>query len=89
MNSDKITYTVNSIREAIKSGTFDENEYTHFKNSHRSLYEIIINDDFNENIFNKFMTCLKKVENGEDSYKVDVEVGQYMAEKYIDPVIKN
>ena len=34
------------------------------------------------------MSLKRKIDDGGDSYEADVKFGKYMAEKYIDPVIK-
>ena len=43
----------------------------------------------NNEIFKRMMTLKRKLEDGEDSYGVDVKFGQYMAEKYVDPLVKS
>ena len=89
MKSTELKNIVDNIRSDIKNGTFDPANYTEFREKSRILYEMTINDEsFNQEIFDKFVGYLKRIENGEDSYGVDVEVGKYMAQKYIDPVVE-
>ena len=38
-------------------------------------------------IFKQMMKMKRELESGKDQYSVDVKFGQYMADKYIDPVI--
>jgi len=90
MNSSELRTIAKQIRDSIKDNTFSEDLVDEsFKKNYKSLYDILISkDSYNEEIFQKLMSMKEKLEKGEDSYKVDVELGQYMAEKYIDPVIK-
>ena len=87
MKADELIRLTKEIRKRLKNGTFDEIDFIAFKNDHLSLYEIVISKDYNEFIFNKIMDSLKRLEAGEDSYKVDVDLGYFMAEKYVDPVV--
>jgi len=41
------------------------------------------------NIYRQMMKMKRKLESGEDQYSVDVKFGKYMAEKFVDPVVKN
>lgn len=90
MKASEIIKVTNNILADLKNGTFDplKDEYYTFKTEHKSLYEIVISPDFNMEIFIQMMTLKNRLEAGEDSYKIDVELGQYMAERYIDPVVK-
>jgi hypothetical protein len=88
MKSTELKKTVDSIRSDIKTGTFNPDNYTEFKEKSKILYEMTVNEQsFNQEIFDKFIGYLKRIENGEDPYGVDVEVGKFMATKYIDPVV--
>ena len=53
------------------------------------LYEMTLSDEMDLNIFKQMMSMKRKIEFGEDQYSVDVKVGQMMAEKYLDPIVKN
>ena len=90
MKASEIIKVTNSILADLKNSCFDplKDEYYAFKQEHKSLYEIVISPDFNMEIFIQMMTLKNRLEAGEDSYKIDVELGQYMAERYIDPVVK-
>ena len=88
MKSDQLKSTVDNMRNDLANGTFDENNYTEFKNKSKILYDMVIDPaSFNQEIFDKFVGYLKRVEKGEDPYGVDVEVGKFMAKKYIDPIV--
>jgi hypothetical protein len=88
MKSDELKSVVQNMRQDISNGTFDENNYTEFKAKSKILYDMVINpESFNQEIFDKFMGYLKRLENGEDPYGVDIEVGKFMAKKYVDPVV--
>ena len=53
------------------------------------FFELILseNDIQNNVIFKQMMKMKRELESGKDQYSVDVKFGQYMADKYIDPVI--
>ena len=65
-------------------------EYESFRKSNRMFYEMILSDPniLNSEILAQMLKMKRKLESGEDQYSVDVKFGQYMANKYIDPVIK-
>ena len=63
-------------------------EFETFKNQNRLFYEMIINGQFEEPVFKQMMAMKRRIESKElNNYEADVKFGQYMAEKYIDPVI--
>ena len=89
MKSTELKKIVDSIRADIKAGTFNPDNYIEFKEKSKILYEMTVNEQsFNQEIFDKFIGYLRRIENGEDPYGVDVEVGKFMATKYIDPVVE-
>ena len=65
-------------------------EFYDFKTANQMFYELIIADDniLVNPIFKQMMKMKRQLESGEDQYSVDVKFGQYMADKFIDPVIK-
>ena len=63
-------------------------QFDDFKKQNRIFYEMIISmDGLNVLVFKEMMKMKRKLEAGEDQYSVDVKLGQFMAGKYIDPVI--
>jgi len=88
MKSDELKLVIKNMRNDLSNGTFDEKNYLSFKEKSKILYDMVIDpESFNQEIFDKFMGYLKRLENGEDPYGVDVEVGRFMAKKYVDPVV--
>jgi hypothetical protein len=93
MNADEIESTVNrllqlrnqgvSISDIEKMDAFDT-----FKTKNRLFFETIVSGSHDPHIFKKMMTMKRKLESGSTQYEVDVKFGKFMAEKYIDPVIK-
>jgi len=63
-------------------------DFSEFKKSQKLLYETVLSDGMDMSIFKNMMNMKRRLESGEDQYSVDVRVGQMMAEKYIDPVVK-
>ena len=64
-------------------------EFKQFKEENKLFYETILSDDMDMNIYRQMMKMKRKLESGEDQYSVDVKFGKYMAEKFVDPVVKN
>jgi len=63
-------------------------QYNDFKAQNRIFYEMIISTEgVNQVVFKEMMKMKRRLEAGEDQYSVDVRFGQFMAGKYIDPVI--
>jgi hypothetical protein len=88
LSTDDIETMVYNILDSKANGTFDEKEFILLKTELPSLYEMVISEDMDLNIFKHFIKMKRKLDSGEDSYKVDVKVGEFMAERYIDPVVK-
>jgi hypothetical protein len=77
----KSKYTIEQINEMEK--------YNAFKTQNRTFYEMITSPDgVDPHIFKEMIRMKRRLENGEDQYSVDVRFGSYMAQKYIDPVVK-
>ena len=76
------------LKDQTSKSELDE-MYLEFRTKNRMLYETILAGDFNPEIFKHMMKLKRQLENGEDPYSVDVKFGQYMADKYVDPLIKN
>ena len=64
-------------------------EFKQFKEENKLFYEMILSEDMDMNIYRQMMKMKRKLESGEDQYSVDVKFGKYMAEKFVDPVVKN
>jgi hypothetical protein len=77
----KSKYSIEQINEMEK--------YSAFKAQNRTFYEMITSPDgVDPVIFKEMIRMKRRLESGEDQYSVDVRFGSYMAQKYIDPVIK-
>jgi hypothetical protein len=64
-------------------------EFKQFKEDNKIFYEMILNNNMDMDIYRQMMKMKRKLESGEDQYSVDVKFGKYMAEKFVDPVVKN
>jgi hypothetical protein len=64
-------------------------EFKQFKEENKLFYETILSENMDMNIYRQMMKMKRKLESGEDQYSVDVKFGKYMAEKFVDPVVKN
>lgn len=64
-------------------------EFDEFKTKNKLFYETILTEGIDLGIFKQMMKCKRKLEEGVDPYEVDVKFGKFMADKYVDPVIKN
>ena len=59
-------------------------------NNYTDLYNKIKNDNLDLNILDKFLTILKKIEDGEiDQHEGSYLVGTYLKELYIDSALRN
>ncbi len=92
MNANEIETIVNKLLELKKKISLQEidimPEFNDFKLKNKLLYETVLSDNMDISVFKKMMQMKRKLEGGEDQYSVDVKFGKYMAEKYIDPIIK-
>lgn len=91
--ADQIEEFVNEIQ--LLKATFSREEindmekFNDFKLQNKILYEMICSEEgLNKNIFNEMLKMKRRLESGEDQYSVDVKFGRFMANQYIDPVIK-
>jgi len=75
--------TIKSVEEINAMERFND-----FKIKNKMFYEMIISGNMDPVIFKEMMKMKRRLENGEDQYSVDVRFGQFMAEKYIEPVTK-
>ena len=88
MKAEQIEQVVNEILISLKSGIFNESNFLDFKNYHQTLYEMVISEEFDITIFKKMMYMKKQLENGESKDSLDIKVGKFMAEKYVDPLVE-
>ena len=95
-----MSYTADQIEEIIlrlsklkEKFTVEEinkmEEFSDFKTKNRVFYETVLTGNMEVPIFKEMMKMKRRLEAGEDQYSVDVRFGQFMANRYIDPVIKN
>jgi len=92
MKADEIEKIVERIIELKKTKTAKQinemTEFNEFKTQNRYFFETLLEGPLDTVIFKQMMSYKRRLEAGEDQYSVDVKFGQFMAEKYIDPVIK-
>jgi len=92
MNADQIEQIVNELLELKKTKTNEEidqlEQFVDFKTKNKVFYGVILSSDMDVTIFKEMMKMKRRLEAGEDQYSVDVKFGEFMAGKYIDPVIK-
>jgi hypothetical protein len=63
-------------------------EFNDFKLKNKLLFDTVLSESMDYSVFKKMMQMKRKLEDGESQYSVDVKFGKFMAEKYIDPVVK-
>jgi len=66
-----------------------DDQFLEFRTKNRMFYETILNGQFEPVIFKEMMKRKRELESGKDQYSVDVKFGKYMAEKYLEPALKN
>ena len=92
MDSDTIEKITNELLLLKQTKTKEEidsmEQFLEIRTKQKMLYETILSNDFNKEIFKEMMKMKRRLEAGEDQYSVDVRFGKFMAEKYIDPVVK-
>ena len=89
MKADEIEAIVDKLLK-LKKDNVDVNtltEFDDFRLHNKLFYETVLSDTFDANIYKQMMVMKRKLEGGEDPYSVDVKFGEYMADKYITPVI--
>ena len=90
--ADQIELIVKNLISCKKIHTIDDinkmEEFNDFKLKNLMFYEMILSDaGLDVVIFNEMMKMKRRLESGEEQYAVDVKFGQFMATKYIDPVV--
>jgi hypothetical protein len=82
LSQTKLTHTLGQIEQLER--------FHEFKTQNKLFYEMILSPEgLNKSIFKEMMKMKRRLESGEDQYSVDVKFGQYMADKYIEPVTKD
>jgi nicotinate-nucleotide pyrophosphorylase len=89
----EIEETVNKLLYLKKHMSIEQinelEEFNQFKEENKLFYEIVLSDNMDMDIYRQMMKMKRKLESGEDQYSVDVKFGKYMAEKFVDPIVKN
>ena len=87
---EKIVQELTLLKQSCTPDEINANpEYTQFREQNRIFYDMILSDEgINQPVFKEMMKMKRRLEAGEDQYSVDVRFGQFMANRYIDPVIK-
>ena len=90
--ADQIEETVDKLLFLKKKLTLERinelTEFEEFKTQNRVFYDLIVADiPFDMTIFKQMMKMKRKLEGGEEQYSVDVKFGEFMAEKYLKPVV--
>ena len=93
MLANEIEIVVNKLIVLKKTMTIEQinelSEFKQFREDNKHFYEMVLSDDMDMAIYNQMLKMKRRLEKGEDQYSVDVKFGKYMAEKFIDPVVKN
>jgi hypothetical protein len=87
---EKITAKIIQLKKTHTDLEITEmSEFLEFRTNNRMFFELILSDnDIQKNVIFKQMLKMKReLESGKDQYSVDVKFGQFMADKYINPVI--
>ena len=91
MKADQIEALVDKLLELKKTTPKSEidllPEFDEFRTSQRMFYQVILSDDMDLTIFKQMMEMKRRIEEGEDQYSADVKFGQFMADKYLTPVV--
>ena len=92
MNSDEIETIVDKLLVLRNKFTVMEieamPEFLPFRTKNKLFFETIMAGGHNPEIFKRMMLMKRKLESGATQYEVDVKFGKFMAEKYVDPLIK-
>jgi hypothetical protein len=89
MSADQIEKLVSELlllKDKKSKEELDE-QFLEFRTKNRMFYETILNGQFDHVIFKEMMKRKRELESGKEQYSVDVKFGQFMADKYINPVI--
>ena len=91
MKADEIEAIVDQLIELKKTKERSEidllPEFDEFRKTQRMFYQVVLSEEMDTTIFKQMMAMKRKIEGGEDQYSVDVKFGQFMADKYLTPVV--
>ena len=92
LTADQIEETVSKLLYLKKTHSVDQindmPEFDNFRSSNVIFYKMILTDSsFDQSIFKEMMKMKRRLESGEDQYSVDVRFGQFMADRYLTPVV--
>ena len=85
---EKIVESILQLKEKVSRQELDTH-FLDFRTKNRIFYETLLNGQFQPEIFKEMMKRKRELESGKDQYSVDVKFGEYMAEKYLAPALKN
>jgi hypothetical protein len=85
---EAIVANILELKEMVSRKELD-NRFLDFRTKNRIFYETLLNGQFQPEIFKEMMKRKRELESGKDQYSVDVKFGEYMAEKYLAPALKN
>jgi hypothetical protein len=93
LTADEIEKIVSKLLTFKKTHSTEEinemSEFEIFRLNHNLFYNMIVTDsDFDMKIFKEMMKMKRRLESGEDQYSVDVKFGQFMADKYLKPIVE-
>jgi len=84
---EKIVAEILSFKNIFSKEKMD-NLYLDFRTKNRMFYEMIMDNQFDTEIFKEMMKAKRKLEAGQDQFSVDKEFGKFMADKYIAPALE-
>jgi hypothetical protein len=85
---EAIVANILELKEMVSRQELDT-RFLDFRTKNRIFYETLLNGQFQPEIFKEMMKRKRELESGKDQYSVDVKFGKYMAEKYLEPALKN
>ncbi len=84
---EKIVAEILSFKNIFPRSKLD-NLYLDFRTKNRMFYEMIMDNQFDTEIFKEMMKAKRKLEAGQDQYSVDTQFGKFMADKFITPALE-
>jgi hypothetical protein len=84
---EKIVAEILSFKNIFPRNKLDD-LYLDFRTKNRMFYEMIMDNQFDTEIFKEMMKAKRKLEAGQDQYSVDTQFGKFMADKFITPALE-
>ena len=84
---EKIVAEILSFKNIFPRSKLDD-LYLDFRTKNRMFYEMIMDNQFDTEIFKEMMKAKRKLEAGQDQYSVDTQFGKFMADKFITPALE-